>query len=72
MDVVYVHTAFVKMAKTGGTGSQELKIKYLTELLNNSEPLGGRFIVRFVIGQLRLGVGDPTIPGLAFCFSHWG
>ncbi|HIH22975.1 TPA: ATP-dependent DNA ligase [Candidatus Micrarchaeota archaeon] len=61
MDVIYVHTAFVKMAKTGGTGSQELKIKYLTELLNNSEPLGGRFIVRFVTGQLRLGVGDPTI-----------
>jgi len=61
MDVGYVFAAFLKIAGSSGTGSQELKIKLLTELLNNAGPLEARFIVRFVLGRLRLGVGDPTI-----------
>ncbi len=61
MDVTYVYNAFVKIAKISGAGSQELKIKYLTELLNNADSLSARFIIRFVTGELRLGVGDPTI-----------
>jgi len=61
MDIGYVYGAFMKIARASGTGSQELKKKLLTELLNNSSPLEARFIVRFVLGRLRLGVGDPTI-----------
>jgi len=61
MDVSYVYDSFVKIAKMSGSGSQESKIKALTELLNNSSPVEARFIVRFVTGRLRLGVGDPTI-----------
>ncbi len=61
MDTRYVHSALIKIAKTSGTGSQDMKIKYLTELLNNASPAEARFIVRFVLGRLRLGVGDPTI-----------
>jgi len=61
MDVTYLFNAFKKIAESSGTGSQEHKIKLLTELLNNSTPLEARFIVRFVLGRLRLGIGDPTI-----------
>ncbi|MFA6530913.1 MAG: ATP-dependent DNA ligase [Candidatus Micrarchaeia archaeon] len=61
MDVIYVFDSFVKIAKMSGTGSQESKIKSLTELLNNSSQFEARFIIRFVTGRLRLGVGDPTI-----------
>jgi DNA ligase-1 len=61
MDVGYVYDAMVKIAKASGTGSQEQKIKCLVEVLNNSGPLEARYIIRFVIGSLRLGVGDPTI-----------
>ncbi len=61
MDIEYVYNALLKIAKTSGAGSQDLKIKYLTELLNNASPAEARFIVRFVLGRLRLGVGDPTI-----------
>ncbi|MDD5022930.1 MAG: ATP-dependent DNA ligase [Candidatus ainarchaeum sp.] len=61
LDLIYLYNSLVKIAKTSGAGSQELKIKLLTELLNNSTPLESRFIIRFVIGELRLGVGDPTI-----------
>lgn len=61
MDVGYVFDAMRKIGSASGTGSQDQKIKYLAELLNNSSPLEARYIVRFVIGRLRLGVGDPTI-----------
>ncbi len=71
MDILYVYDSFVKMAKTSGTGSQELKIKYLTELLNYASAAESRFIIRFVTGRLRLGVGDPTILD-ALSFSRVG
>ncbi len=61
MGISYVYDAMLQIAKASGPGSQELKIKLLTELLNNASPLEGRFLVRFVLGRLRLGVGDPTI-----------
>jgi DNA ligase-1 len=61
MGIKYVYDAMMRMAKASGTGSQEQKIKYLTELLNNASPIEARYIVRFVLGRLRLGVGDPTI-----------
>ncbi|MBD3210029.1 ATP-dependent DNA ligase [Candidatus Micrarchaeota archaeon] len=61
MDLEHVYSGMVKIAKASGPGSQEYKIKHLTELLNNASPLEARFLVRFVLGRLRLGVGDPTI-----------
>lgn len=59
--ILSLHKALIKIAETSGTGSSELKKKYLVELLNNSTPVEARYIIRFVLGRLRLGVGDPTI-----------
>jgi len=61
MTITYLHEALLKIAKTSGTGSSELKKKYLAELLNSATPIEARYIVRFALGRLRLGVGDPTI-----------
>ena len=61
MSVLHLYSSLMRIAKAAGTGSQELKKKYLTEILNNASPLEARFIIRFVVGSLRLGVGDPTI-----------
>lgn len=61
MDISYVYDTMRKIGAASGTGSQDQKIKYLAELLNNASPLEARYIVRFVLGRLRLGVGDPTI-----------
>jgi DNA ligase 1 len=61
MGVEYVYDAMLRLAKASGPGSQDAKIKHLTELLNNASPIEARYIVRFVLGRLRLGVGDPTI-----------
>lgn len=56
-----VYSNFYKLAEKSGTGSQELKINMLTEMLNNSKPVEAKYIARFPIGSLRLGIGDPTI-----------
>jgi DNA ligase-1 len=50
-----------KIAGASGAGSQELKIRLLAELLNNSSPLEARYLIRLPLGHLRLGIGDPTI-----------
>ncbi len=54
-DMVY------KIASTSGGGSQDAKIRMLSELLAASNPKEAKYAVRFVLGTLRLGVGDATI-----------
>ncbi|MCX8197112.1 MAG: ATP-dependent DNA ligase [Candidatus Micrarchaeota archaeon] len=56
-----VYSTFLRIAKLSGAGSQEAKIVLLSELLNGASPLEARYIIRFCLGKLRLGVGDPTI-----------
>ncbi|MFA6489279.1 MAG: ATP-dependent DNA ligase [Candidatus Micrarchaeia archaeon] len=55
------YATFVKIAKTSGSGSQEAKISLLSELLNGATPLEAKYLVRFCLGKLRLGIGDPSI-----------
>lgn len=59
--LVKVYSLFVKIAKLSGSGSQEGKISLLSELLNGATPLEARYLVRFCMGKLRLGIGDPSI-----------
>ena len=56
-----VYTTLLKIAKTTGSGSQTLKIRYLVELYNNASPIEARYITRIVLGKLRLGIGDATM-----------
>jgi DNA ligase-1 len=56
-----VHENLLKIAKAEGMGSQDSKIRLLAELLNSAKPVEAKFIVRFPLEELRLGVGDPTI-----------
>jgi DNA ligase-1 len=66
LSVQKVYDNFYKIATASGGGSQEQKIKLIAELLSNSDPVQAKVIVRFVIGNLRLGVGESTIlDGLA-------
>ncbi|MFH1623968.1 MAG: ATP-dependent DNA ligase [Pseudomonadota bacterium] len=50
-----------KMAQLSGKGSQDRKLAYLTELLSMAFPLESKYIVRLILGQLRLGVGPGII-----------
>ncbi|MEM0372558.1 MAG: ATP-dependent DNA ligase, partial [archaeon] len=61
LTISHVYEIYLKMSKASGSGSQDLKIKLLTELLNNASPLEARYIVRIPLGRLGLGVGDSTI-----------
>ncbi|MCX8175541.1 MAG: ATP-dependent DNA ligase [Candidatus Micrarchaeota archaeon] len=59
--VLKVHSSFMKISRLSGAGSQEAKILLLSELLNGASPLEAKYIVRFCLGKLRLGIGDPSI-----------
>ena len=61
LTVERVFSTFEKLAATSGKGTQDTRIKYLAELLHDATPLDGRFIVRTVVGKLRLGIADMTV-----------
>ncbi|MEM3820466.1 MAG: ATP-dependent DNA ligase [Candidatus Micrarchaeaceae archaeon] len=61
LEVGEVFDTFYRIATISGAGSQDAKIKMLAELLSHSTPLEARYMVRFVMGTLRLGVGDATV-----------
>jgi len=56
-----VYDTLFKIAKTEGKGSQDMKIKYISSLLNDAMPIDGKFILKILLGTLRLGVADNTI-----------
>ena len=49
------------IARESGKGSQDRKIRLLSDLLGNATPREAKYIVRMVIGQMRLGIADMTI-----------
>ena len=61
LELLHVYDVMYKIATLSGAGSVQSKIKHFAELLNNAQPLEARYLVRYVLGRLRLGVGDPTI-----------
>lgn len=50
-----------KIAKTKGSGSQEVKIKLLADLLKNASSKESKYLCKIVLGTMRLGIGDKTI-----------
>lgn len=59
--ITEVYDLLMKIAKTTGSGSVERKINTLSGLLNKVSAEEAKYIIRFVLGRLRLGIGDPTI-----------
>lgn len=56
-----VYEKLLKIAKATGEGSQDLKVRILTGLLISSKPIEARYLIRTVLGKMRLGVGEMTI-----------
>jgi DNA ligase 1 len=50
-----------EIARAEGSGSQGRKLNLLAGLLALSTPLEARYLLRLVTGNLRLGIGTPTI-----------
>jgi DNA ligase 1 len=61
LSVPQVYEEFLRIAKTSGEGSVEKKLGILSEVLAAASPREAKYIVRFVAGRLRLGVGDATV-----------
>ena len=66
MTVGQVFEILTKIAKTSGEGTVEKRQTLLSDLLKKMDSLSAKFLVRIPLGNLRLGIGDPTIlDGLA-------
>jgi DNA ligase 1 len=50
-----------EIARAEGTGSQGRKLELMAQLLGRATPLEARYLLRLVTGNLRLGIGTPTI-----------
>jgi ATP-dependent DNA ligase len=61
MTVDRVFNTLYKIAKTTGSGSQEMKLRLVSSLLNETTPREARYIMKFLMGSLRLGIADFTV-----------
>lgn len=50
-----------KLADTGGKGSQTRKFRLVSEIMSSASPLEAKYIVRTVLGDLRVGVAEGII-----------
>ena len=56
-----VYETMLKISTTSGQGSKDTKIRLLANAIASSTPIEARYLARYPLGQLRLGVGDSTI-----------
>ncbi len=61
LTVLKVYNTFARIALATGEGSRDIKLKLLAGLISDASPKEAKYIVRFVEGRLRLGIGDATI-----------
>jgi len=65
-----VYETLFRIAKLGGKGSQDLKMKYISSLLNDATPVEAKFVLKILLGTLRLGIAENTImDALAIAFT---
>ena len=65
-----VYETLFKIAKLEGKGSQDLKMKYISSLLNDATPLEAKFVIKILLGTLRLGIAENTVmDALAIAFT---
>lgn len=70
LDTEEVYRGLERIAQASGEGSQEAKVAALVELLQRATPDEAKFLIRFVMGMLRLGVRELTIvDALTFAFA---
>jgi DNA ligase-1 len=61
LTVHQVYKALYDIERMSGTGSQEEKINALEQVLRSLDPLSAKYVVRVVLGKLRLGFSDMTL-----------
>lgn len=61
LSVEKVYHLLKTIAQDSGQGSQERKVSSLAQLISDLDSLSIRFVIRIVLGRLRLGFSDKTI-----------
>jgi DNA ligase 1 len=61
LSVADVYRELSAIATAKGSGSQDTKVQNLVDLISRATPLEAKYIVRFVVGTLRVGVRELTI-----------
>ena len=61
LTITQVFSSLVKIAEDGGVGSQDRKVDALVSLLEKIEPISAKYVIRIVIGKLRLGFSTMTM-----------
>ena len=65
-----VYETLYKIAKLEGARSQDMKMKYISSLLNDANPQESSFILKILLGTLRLGIAENTVmDALAIAFT---
>ncbi len=65
-----VYDTLFKIAKLEGKGSQEMKMRYVSSMLNDATPQESKFILKILLGTLRLGIAENTVmDALAIAFT---
>lgn len=59
--ILAVYKKLAELAEVAGTGSQDLKIKKMTEILQSLDRISAKFITRIVLGTTRLGFTELTV-----------
>ena len=66
-----VYDTLLKISKLEGKGSQDMKMKYISSLLNDATPIESKFILKILLGTLRLGIAEnTTMDALAIAFTN--
>ena len=65
-----IYSTFEKIAQSIGSRSQLTKLRLVNSLLNDATPLESKYIIKFLLGTLRLGIAEYTIiDALAIAFT---
>ena len=65
-----VYDTLFKIAKLEGARSQDMKMKYISSLLNDANPVEASYILKILLGTLRLGIAENTVmDALAIAFT---
>jgi len=65
-----VYENLLTIAKLVGSKTQDRKMKYISGLLNDANPIEAKFILKILLGTLRLGIAENTVmDALAITFT---
>ncbi len=70
LEIEEVYAGLMAIAAARGSGAQEERLRRLTGLLARAGPVEARYLIRFVLGSLRIGIREMTlIDALAHAFG---